>query len=377
VHGDHRDVRRRDRRHDRVSAVLVRALAVVALAACGRIGFDELGAGNLDADPGLPASGLVVSRTALAGAGSFSWVAVDVDWARSLAYVGTREAGRCVAMIDFANEAAPAIVRWIGAPDTTCLEVALVDPDRLVVMSTGASSLKVWSLGPDPRAAAPTLLGQRAIASPRHFTVDTAGATPRLLVAAEPAPGIVEVELQPTGLALIDSWPGTCALPYQAVVAIANQVVVGCQADNSPIEILARNGLDLIASLPNSGPGVTGSWTATALADGRAVVLGWANVVVRNGSVVTRWQTVEPYRHVIASDADTVWTAVGDGSIEVLSLATDGVARVIGRSELGTGRETYGVRLDPSRRRGIAVTNRGYFVVFDPTRIAPADLVYP
>lgn len=107
------------------------------------------------------------------------------------------------------------------------------------------------------------------------------------------------------------------------------------------------------------------------------MVLGWANAVVRNGSVVTRWLTLEPYRHVIAGDADTVWTAVGNGSIEVLSLATDGVARVIGRAELGTGRETSGVRLDPSRRRGIAVTNHGYFVVFDPARITPVDIVYP
>lgn len=357
--------------------MLFRFLVVVILVGCGRVGFDETRNEGSDADPGLPSASFVVSRTSLTGADSFSWVAVDVDWARSLAYVGTREAGRCVAMIDFANENTPSIVRWIGEPDTTCLEVALVDPDRLVVLSTGASSLKVWSLGPDPRAAAPTLLDQRGISSPRHFAIDTSGATPRVFVVAMPAPALVELELRTTGLVPIDTWPGTCALPYQGVTAVADQVIVGCQADNSPIEILARDGLGLIASLPNTGPGTTGSWTATALPDGRAVVLGWANAVVRNGRIVTRWQTTEPYRHVIASDADTVWTAVSDGSIEVLSLASDGIARTVGRSDLGAGRETYGVRLDPSRRRGIAVTNRGYFVVFDPTRITPTDVMHP
>ena len=357
--------------------MLARYLAVVALVACGRIGFD----GTRDdlPDPGtpLPPGGFVISRTALTAAGPFSWVAVDVDWARRLAYVGTREAGRCVAVVDFADESAPSIVRWIGEPDTACLEVALVPPDRLVVLSVSASSVKEWSLGSDPRGAAPVLLHAQSVPSPRHFALDDSGASPRLLVAAQPSPGLVELELRSTGPVVIDTWPGTCGLPYQAVVPVGNEVIVACQDNNSPIEILARNGLDLIAALPNTGPGVTGSWTATSLPGGRAVVLGWANVVVRDGNVVTRWLTSEPYRHVIASDADTVWTAVGDGSIEVLSLATDGVARVIGRAELGTGRETYGVRLDPSRRRGIAVTNRGYFVVFDPERITPVDIVYP
>lgn len=357
---------------------MLRYLAVVVLVACGRIGFDStLGDSGLP-DPEMPISpgGFLVSRTALTTAGPFSWVAVDVDWARRLAYVGTREAGRCVAVVDFADESAPSIVRWIGEPDTACLEVALVAPDRLAALSLSASSVKVWSLGSDPRSAAPVLLQTQSVSSPRHFALDESGALPRVLVAAQPSPGLVELELRSTGLAVVDTWPGTCDLAYQAVVAIGNQVIVACQDDNAPIEILARNGLDLIASLPNTGPGVTGSWTATSLPDGRAVVLGWANVVVRNGNVVTRWLTTEPYRHVVAGDADTVWTAVSDGSIEVLSLATDGVARVIGRAQLGTGRETYGVRLDPSRRRGIAVTNRGYFVVFDPARITPVDIVY-
>jgi hypothetical protein len=359
--------------------VLGRVLVVVVLAACGRIGFDSaLDDGSLpDSEPPIPFGGFVVSRTALTAASAFSWVAVDVDWARRLAYVGTREAGRCVAVVDFADEAAPSIARWIGEPDTACLEVALVAPDRLVVLSAAASSVKVWSLGSDPRGAAPVLLGAQSVSSPRHLALDERGALPRLLVAAQPSPGLVELEVRSTGLAIIDTWSGTCSLPYQAVVPVGNEVIVACQADNSPIEILARNGLDPIASLPNTAPGVSGSWTATSLPDGRAVVLGWANVVVRNGNVVTRWLTPEPYRHVIAGDTDTVWTAVGDGSIEVLSLATDGVARVIGRAELGTGRETYGVRLDPSRRRGIAVTNRGYFVVFDPARVTPADIPYP
>jgi hypothetical protein len=32
---------------------------------------------------------------------------------------------------------------------------------------------------------------------------------------------------------------------------------------------------------------------------------------------------------VIAAGADTAWAAVSDGSLEVLSLATDGIARVV------------------------------------------------
>jgi hypothetical protein len=364
--------------------VLARWFALIVLSACGRIGFAGLGDGadaaGADAAGGdalpAPPPGFVVSRTELTTFAPFSWVALDVDWARSLAYVGTRETGHCVAVIDFANEAAPSILRWIGDPDTACLEVALLDPGRLAVISTGSSALSLWSLGPDPRSAAPTLLDEQSVDGPRHFSVDRSGAAPRLLVTAEPLPALSEYEVTATGLVFVDSWPGTCAEPYQAALATGAQIVVGCQSNNSPIEILSRVGFAPVAALPNTGSGATGSWTGTALADGRAVVLGWANVVVRGGAIVTRWQTAEGYRHVIAADADTVWAAVSNGSIEVLSLATDGVARVIGRSSLGTGREAYAVRLAPDARRGIAVTNRGYFVVFDPAQIAPTDITY-
>lgn len=360
--------------------MLARWFALIALSACGRIGFGGSsdgadGAGGDDALP-APPPGFVVSRTQLTTFAGFSWVALDVDWARSLAYVGTRETGRCVAVVDFANEAAPAIVRWMAGSATACLDVALIDPARLAVISTAGSTLAIWSLGSDPRGAAPTLIDEQAVDQPRHFSVDRSGAAPRLLVAATPSPALVEYEVGAAGLTFINSWPGSCVLPYQAAVATGAQIVVGCQDDNSPIEILARVGFAPIAALPNTGPGTTGVWTATTLADGRAVVLGWANVVVRDGAVVTRWLTTAAYRHVIASDADTVWAAIDEGSLEVLSLATDGVARVIGRSSLGTGREAYALRLAPSGRRGIAVTNRGHFVVFDPAQIAPSDIVY-
>jgi hypothetical protein len=364
--------------------VQARWLAVVVLSACGRIGFGGLGDGAdaAGADAvgndalAAPPPGFVVSSTQLTTFAPFSWVSLDVDWARSLAYAGTRETGHCVAVIDFANEAAPSIVRWIGDPDTACLEVALLDGDRLAVISAASSALALWSLGPDPRSVAPTLIAKVSIDTPRHFSVDRSGTAPRLLVTAQPSPALSEYEVTASGLAFIDSWPGTCSQPYQAAVATGAQIVVGCQINNSPIEILARVGFAPIATLPNTGPGSTGSWTGTVLPDGRGVVLGWANVVVRSGAIVTRWQTQEGYRHVIAAGADTVWAAVGDGSLEVLLLATDGVARVVGRSSLGTGREAYAVRLAPDGRRGIAVTNRGYLVVFDPAQIAPADIIY-
>ena len=367
--------------------VLARWFALVALSACGRIGFggfsdgaDAAGAEDAGADAAgddaLPAPpGFVVSRTQLTTFAGFSWVALDVDWARSLAYVGTRETGHCVAVVDFANEAAPAIVRWIGDPSSVCLEVALLDPARLAVISSTGSAVALWSLGADPRRDAPVLIDEHGIDQPRHFSVDRSGTAPRLLVAV--TDGLVEVEVGSGGLTFINSWPGGgCTGPYQTAVATGAQIVVGCQADNSQIEILERVGYAPVASLPNTGPGTTGSWNAITLADGRAVVLGWANVVVRDRAAVTRWQTTTGYRHIVAADADTVWTALDVGAVEVLSLATDGVARVIGRSSLGTGRDAYALRLAPSGRRGIAVTNRGYFVVFDPAQIAPSDIVY-
>ncbi|HEY0991643.1 MAG TPA: hypothetical protein VGD80_31540, partial [Kofleriaceae bacterium] len=274
--------------------MLARWFALVALSACGRIGFEGIGgAGDAGADATIADGagddalaappGFVVSRTQLTTFTGFSWVALDVDWARSLAYVGTRETGHCVAVVDFANEAAPAIARWIGDPASVCLEVALLDPGRLAVISSTASTVALWSLGTDPRHDAPVLIDEHAgIDGPRHFSIDRSGAASRLLIAS--TYGLVEFEVGAGALAFINSWPGNCSGPYQTAVAAGARIVVGCQADNSPIEILERVGYAPVTALPNTGPGVTGSWNATTFPDGRAVVLGWANVVVRDGA---------------------------------------------------------------------------------------------
>ena len=62
-------------------------------------------------------------------------------------------------------------------------------------------------------------------------------------------------------------------------------------------------------------------------------------------------------------------------SLACLSLATPGVVRELGKGSLGVGAEAYGLRIDPTGRRGVAVTNRGYVTVFDPARIPVTDRI--
>jgi len=353
--------------------VLAGAVAVAVLACgCGRIGFDEL-SGSDGGDGG--GSAFVISTTQLTTAPGFSWVALDVDWGSSLAYVGTREAGRCVAVVDFADEQAPFIVGWVATGNDLCLDVELIDGQRLALISRSNNSLMLYSLGADPRAGSYTIVDATPTQGPRHFAVDTVGASRRFLVVTDGSPALWEVELIGNGFVPVNQWPGTCTLPYQAVTSIGTRLALGCQDDNSPIELIDRASYSPHATIPNTWPGISGVWNATTTPTNLVVMLGLANIVLDDTTVVGRWQTTYAYRDVIATGGDVVWASASGARIEVLSFADRGVVRMIGEATLGTGGEAYAVRLDPARRRGITVTNNGYFVVFDPANIPTTDVI--
>jgi hypothetical protein len=367
--------------------VHVRAcFAALTLCACGRIGFEQPPRhGDAAIDDAAPVAGFIVSQTLLSSFVGFTWVAVDVDWSRRLAYLATRETGRCVAVVDFTDELHPQIIQRIDGGRTTCLGVALDgNASRLVVLSYGAGQVALFDLGADPRAGTYASLDVATVPGPRHFAIDR-GVSPSRVYVVSQSPALTALTLTDSTLVPVPggTWAGTCAQPSQAVTAFGagatRRVAVGCQADHSPVEVLDDT-LAVIGTIPNDSavPGNSGFWSAATLPDGRALVLGWlGTLIAADGSVLARWDNIGGYRDAVIVGADVAWTAKDDGSIEVLSIGATGLPRVIGASRLGVAGEAYGIRIAPDATRGIAVTNRGYLVVFDPRAVEPADFAWP
>jgi hypothetical protein len=168
--------------------VHVRAcFAALTLCACGRIGFEQPPRhGDAAIDDAAPVAGFIVSQTLLSSFVGFTWVAVDVDWSRRLAYLATRETGRCVAVVDFTDELHPQIIQRIDGGRTTCLGVALDgNASRLVVLSYGAGQVALFDLGADPRAGTYASLDVATVPGPRHFAIDRGVSPSRVYVARQ------------------------------------------------------------------------------------------------------------------------------------------------------------------------------------------------
>lgn len=363
------------------------SLAILcATSACGRIGFSA-GDAATDVLADVPAEvladapptpeGFVVSSTAMVAPTSFSWVAVAVDWQRKLAYVGTREAGRCVAVVDFTDELMPTIIQRIDGGRTTCLDVELLaNGSLLALLSYGAGTVELISLGADPRLGAYTPRSSMTASGPRHFAIRS----DLMLVAASNAPQVVAFSLTGDQLGPGPAASLLCTRPYQAITFVGTDLVAaGCEVNHSPVEILAEADLSVVRSIINDVPDPAGSgfWSATTLADGRALVLGWVGTLLASdGTVQAKWDNEGGARDVTLA-GDIAWTATDQGVVEALRIPNAGPPRVVGRVSLGATGEAYGIRISPDGTRGIVVTNRGHFLVIDPQAIAPADFEWP
>jgi len=378
----------------RVATVLV----VTSVAACGRFGFDarandvDAAGGGPDADP----SAYVISSTQLTSSSGNSFVDLEVDWARSLAYIGTREAGHCFEVVDFAADP-PVFLARLGPPDTggsSCLGVHLLEAGLfLAVTIEPANLVELWQLGPEPRAGTHVLAGSAAITKPRRIVADS-GEQNRLYVArGAAAPGfqIVGVSFSP-GPSIVagpgyDSGP--CPDNHNEAASLGSGLVISaCSTDLSPIELVDDQTLFPVGSVPMAPPtaGVSGFWATARDPDGQlAVVLGWVGAVIQTTVaapryvVRSRFDNDNGYRGATWGQAGTrdVYAARNDGSLELLSVAELAAPRVVRHAPLGAPGEPYDVAVEPGGTRAIVITNGGTFLIVDTTKLPAADIAWP
>jgi hypothetical protein len=378
---------------------VVAITGVLGLAGCGRLGFDPqpsevIDAPAADALPGADAdpTRYVIATVQLADPAVYSWVELEVDWARDLAYVGTREAGQCFAAIDLATSP-PAIVQRRGPPATggdRCLGIRLESPRRLLVASETAGVIELWDLGEAPRTGNFTRLASIPTTTPRRFAADSVAAG-RRFVASRTGIQAFQVNETDPQLVLGLAYAGpACPDSYNDVTHLAtNLAITGCSQDLSPVALIDDNSMALDSTLPANNGGLSGFWSAARTeAGGLAVMGGWvsATVVVNvndpgGWSMLERWDNADVYRTATIVEAPArpvqLWTGTGDGSIEVLELGPVGSPRVIHRAPLGAPGEVYGLAVDPATERAVAVTNRGTLVVVDITQLPLTDFSWP
>jgi hypothetical protein len=369
-------------------------LVAIAVAACGRVDFDATSTAG-DGGIGDGASGgFVISSTQLGPATGFSYVDLEVDWTRSLAYVGTREAGQCFAVIDFA--ATPTVIAREGPPmtsGTVCLGIYL-EPGgtKLVVTSEAANTIERWDLGTDPHAASYTQLTSVALTGPRRIAPSLMNPATVYVSRNSLAPGVQQVSLAVGApwLAVGPSFDSTlsCVKSVDSTVDLATGVVLSPCADNtSPVEVaddLAMSKLGQINAVPTSGS--SGFWTSAATADGKiGAALGWVGVIVdaRGPTAFTmlaRFQLTDPndaYRDA-RFFGQTIFGVRDSGAIDAISLTTPTDPVVVGSGSLGAaGAGAYAIEVSPDGTRAIVVTNHGYFFELDLTQLPPTSMRWP
>jgi hypothetical protein len=361
----------------------VRVVVGLACAcACGRIGFDGV----------APPGDYVVSITQLVADGCCSFVDLDVDWSRSLAYVATRESGTCFETIDFATT--PTIVARVGPPATsgdTCVGIALDAAGHLLVTTEAGNALERWDLGADPRAASYTRLAVATITGPRRISRDRSNADRFYVTLDRNAPGAVTVTTLASSpyLAAGASYASTTACPTSAdeSVDLSDGVLLyACSVDGSPVELVDDLTLALDTTLPAAPPsGPSGFWAAARTVDAHyGAMLGWIGVIVDGSTMppkqLARFQNTSVYRGAMGvrtpAGVDQIWAAREDGALDVVSLANPAQPEIVADAPLGVF-GAYQLRVSPDLSRAVVITSHGAFVVVDGTRLPATSMRWP
>jgi hypothetical protein len=340
----------------------------------------------------------VISSTKLASPAGFSFVDLDVDWSRNLAYIGSRAPGSCVTVVDFANELAPVIFRELGPTTTpatlgeTCLGVRLLAGGmRLALTSESANVLELWELGAAPRTDTWGRANGVGVQGPRRMSLGNGTVAERIFVARRNAAGVdggvawydvgVDSILTPIG-EHIDA----CEHNDVATLVARDRLLTGCWDDDVPVDVIDVAASGLLASLPTAGSiAAPFFWTAAGHPSRDYAFMGgsvglFVEMTGTSPFAVTRARfEVSGYfrgADLVVSGAATRLFAVtaSPNAIQVWDADT---RDLIGLAAMPTlGRELYGIRADLARERAIAITNDGDFLVLDTTLI-PTTTVQP
>lgn len=331
----------------------------------------------------------IISATRLVSVLDDSFVDIDVDWHRQLAYVSSRETAACLYVVDFSNELTPTIVRILGAADGTggrCLGSTISETGQHLFLTSWLNNqLEYWRLDDDPREA--TRISALTVNYPRDVVFDEANHV-LYVIQGQPTPGFSRIDIAGDGsLSLIDSYAlPLCNLHYNGAALLRGSLLTGCADDNSPAEIIDAASLTSIDSIDMSHHDLSDFWTASSFEE-IGFLGGWVSgffefdMTLGRAVLASRFDNAGGYRDsaFVRRDATRLLFAVGSfGYVDVFDASLPRAPRLVSRTHLmEVESELYGVAIHADSRRALLVTNRSQFIIVDIDRLEPATMDWP
>ena len=330
---------------------------------------------------------------------SFSYVDLDVDWSRKLAYAATRRSGKCFEIIDFSDEMNPVVIKTIGSATTpsstgnTCLGIQLFDNNtKLAVSVYGSNQIEIWDLGANPSLLGLTRDAATALTKPENVAgiVNTGPNNWDVFVVRRAGVAKFDYDSSLSQLNVTFN-PGGLSNDHNGGVYTAKDYFITAGWSNAaPIEIIDSTGApDSLANMDNGGS--SGLWSAAASPDGTKVFMGgWVSGFLKftpagvpsEYSLTSRIDNDSAYRtSIYYLDGSTeyfVGAKAGTGILDFFNVDDIDNPFLESTIVLPDHRgELYGVRINSSDKRAAVVSNKGDFFIVDTTKRKSATAQFP
>lgn len=335
---------------------------------------------------------LVVSSSKLASNSSLSYVDIDVDWGRGLAYLASRKTGVCINVVDFNNTLAPTIVKTVGSGTLqTCLGVKLFDSNKKVLLSSnGSNKLAAWDLTVNPIDYLSWYsLGEYAIGSggKRIAKIEQTGGSSWTIYSTKSA-GVIKANLAVSGatgtFSLINSY--TTAISFNAATVLGNTVL----AQSFTGSVQPVNFLNLSLAATSTATTSFWGWAAVTNSAGTKAFLGGGPggaaffadelsvVSLKKKLLLNSTCTVRGADFAYQGTTEYLYMICANGFINVFDVTdiSNPVLTHVGQiSPIEI--EAYGIKVKPNSNLALAITNSGDFIVLNLQGLSSASTQYP
>lgn len=323
----------------------------------------------------------LISSLSGTSASPFSYVDMDVDWTRKIAYLASRESGKCITTVDFSDETNPVILNVLGTATTpstagnTCLGVRLYkNGTRMVLSSYGANKVEVWDLTSNPKTFASwTKLSTLAVTNAKRFDLEEVSATQTRLYIGRRFAAIIADIAEPAGTASLTGTFNYVPDGIESATYLGPNMIGSSSANGEPVQIINPTTMALTTTLNYSSTPIPApySWGSSRSADGTLayvaglggaflqlvsnnVTLSAKHITTGSGIIRDSNFTTESSKNILYSIFSTPksinrWD-MSNPSSPVLTHST---------AIADTVREAYAIRSNGSLNRAIVVTNGG------------------
>jgi len=333
---------------------------------------------------------LVSSSNKLTSNSTFSYVDLDVDWSRGMAYLSSRKSNICVEAVDFNNESAPAIIKIIGSATlNVCLGVKLFDNNtKLLVSSLGNNKLAAWDLTSSPvNVASWASLGEYAIGDngKRISKINFTGSNNWEIYSTKRF-GVIKTNLLVTGstgtFTLLNST--TSGLSFNSSAVIGDRFLA--QSLSGTVQPVGIYNLSLVSQTSLST--LFWNWSSDSNAAGDKAYLGGSPggaFFGYVGSTTTLYKkfiydsscTVRSSDIVIQGASEYVYSLCSNGRIDVFDV-TDITNPILVKTGQLTSfeSEAYAIKVKPNSNKAVVVTNRGDFLILNLDGLSATSTQY-